>query len=173
MSTTTAVVDTTLEPIELIRSVFDKLSLRDVDVLYPYWAEDIVEQFPTGTCRGRDEVRDYFAALFAAFPDFEINAVKIAGAGNTVLVRWHATGTFTGAPWMGVEATGSRVELNGTDCFTVRDGKIAENFVVFDQLSFARQIGLLPAEDSALDRMMRSNFNLRTRVRKRLRPKGK
>ena len=173
MGINTAVVETTREPIELIREAFDKLTLRDPEALCDYWAEDIVEQFPTGTYRGRDEVRDYFASLFAAFPDFQIDAVKIAGTGNTVFVRWHASGTFTGASWMGVEATGSRVELDGTDCFTVRDGKIAANFVIFDQISFARQIGLLPAEDSALDRMMRSNFNLRTRLRKRLRPKSK
>ena len=172
MSTTTTVIDTTRDPIELIREVFGKLNQRNPDVLYPYWARDIVERFPSGTYRGRDEVRDYFASLFAAVPDFHIDALKIAGAGDTVMVRWHATGTFTGAPWMGIEPTGSPLALDGTDCFTVRDGQITENFVVFDQLSFARQIGMLPSEGSLMDRMMLNNFNIRTRLRRRLRQKG-
>ena len=172
MSTTTAVMDTTPDPVELIREVFEKLNQRNANALYEYWAQDIVDQFPTGTCRGRDEVRNYFASLFAAVPDFHISAVKIAGAGDTVLVRWHASGTFTGAPWMGIEPTGSRLELDGNDCFTVRHGKIAENFVVFDQLSFARQIGMLPSDGSLMDRMMLNSFNLRTRLRRRLRPRG-
>lgn len=170
MSTaTTTVIGEAPDPVELIRDVFDELNLRNLDALYEVWAEDIVDQFPTGTYRGRDELRDYFASLFAAFPDFHIDVVKVAGAGDTVLVRWHATGTFTGAPWMGIEATGSHVELDGTDCFTVRNGKIAENFIVFDQLGFARQIGMLPSEGSLMDRMMLNSFNIRTRLRGRLR----
>ena len=104
MSTTTAVVDTTLEPVELFRELFNKvLNQRNADALPEYWTEDIVEHFPSGTCRGRDEVRNYFAGLFAAVPDFHIHAEKIVGEGETVFVRWRATGTFTGAPWMGIE----------------------------------------------------------------------
>ena len=129
-------------------------------------------QFPTGTLRGRDEVRGYFASLFAAVPDLHIDALNIAGAGDMFLVRWHSTGTFTGAPWMGIEPTGSRLELDGTDCFNVRDGKISENFIVFDQLSFARQIGMMPSEGSLMDRMLLNSFNIRTRLRRLLRPKG-
>lgn len=172
-ATTTAAVDGTLAPGELLRHLFEKiLNQRSADVLVEYWADDIVEHFPSGTCRGRDEVRDYFAQLFAAVPDFEIHAEKIVGEGETVFVRWRATGTFTGAPWMGIEPTGSSLELRGIDCFTVRGGKVAENFVVFDQLSFARQIGMMPAEGSFMDRMMLNGFNARTRLRGRFGKRG-
>ena len=73
---------------------------------------------------------------------------------------------------MGSAATGSRLELDAADCFTVRDGKIAENFLLFDQLGFARQIGMLPSEGSLMDRMMLNSFNTRTRLRRRLRRRG-
>jgi steroid delta-isomerase-like uncharacterized protein len=145
------------------------LNRRDADALLPYWAEDIVEVFPTGTLTGRQQVRDYFAETFAAIPDFHMEAQRIAGDDETVFVKWFLTGTFSGAPWMGIEPTGSRIELHGMDCFTVRDGLVVHNHVIYDSASFARQIGMLPAEGSAPDRGMQAAFNVRTRLRKRLR----
>jgi steroid delta-isomerase-like uncharacterized protein len=160
----------TRSPVELAREVFeDVLNRRDADALVPYWAEDIVEEFPTGTLRGREQVRAYFAETFAAIPDFHIEAERIAGDDETVFVKWRMSGSFTGGPWMGIEPTGSRVELHGMDCFTVRDGEVVHNHVIYDGASFARQIGMLPAEGSAPDRAMLAAFNGRMRLRNRLR----
>lgn len=155
---------------ELARHVFDDvLNRRDADALLEFWAEDVVEVFPTGTLRGRQAVRDYFAQTFAAMPDFHIEATHIAEAGENVFVKWHITGTFSGGPWNGIEPTGSWLEMDGMDCFTVRDGLVVHNFVVFDQMSFARQIGMMPPENSAGDRALRGAFNAKTRLRDRLR----
>ncbi|MBI3201231.1 MAG: nuclear transport factor 2 family protein [Myxococcales bacterium] len=162
---TTATVVDSRDPVEIVRDVFERvLNQRDPEALLPYWAEDIVEEFPVGIYRGRDAVKRYFAETFAALPDFEIRALSIAGQGDTVFVRWRVTGTFDGATWMGIEPTGARIELNGIDCFTIRGGKVVANFVVFDQLSFATQIGMLPKRGTALDRAMTKAFNLKTRL---------
>jgi steroid delta-isomerase-like uncharacterized protein len=160
----------TRQPVELAREVFEKvLNRRDAEALLPYWAEDVVEVFPTGTLRGRQEVRDYFADIFAALPDFHIEAERIAADDQTVFVKWHLTGTFSGERWMGIEPTGSPIELDGMDCFTIRDGLVVHNHVIYDSTSFARQIGMLPAEGSAGDRAMTAAFNARTRLRDRFR----
>jgi steroid delta-isomerase-like uncharacterized protein len=160
----------TRSPVELAREVFEGvLNRRDADALVPYWAEDIVEVFPTGTLRGREQVRAYFAETFAAIPDFHIEAERIAGDDETVFVKWRLTGTFSGGPWSGIEPTGSRVDLHGMDCFTIRDGLVAHNHVIYDGASFARQVGLLPAEGSVADRAMTAAFNARTRLRNRFR----
>ncbi len=163
--TTTSAIGNTRDTVELFREIFGTvLNKRDADALLPYWDENIVEYFPTGTCRGRDEVHDYFASTFAAIPDFHIEARTIVAEGNTVFVRWHMIGTFSGAAWMGIEPNGARVELDGIDCFTLRDGLVVENFVVYDQISFARQIGLMPAEGSVMDRALLGAFNAKTRL---------
>ena len=164
------VVTESRSPVELAREVFeDVLNRRDADALMPYWAEDVVEDFPTGTLRGREQMRDYFAETFAAIPDFHIEAERIAGDDETVFVKWRMTGTFSGGPWLGIEPTGTRVELHGMDCFTVRDGLVVHNHVIYDGASFARQLGMLPAEGSGADRAMLAAFNARTRLRKRFR----
>jgi steroid delta-isomerase-like uncharacterized protein len=160
----------TRSPVDLAHEVFSEvLNRRDADALVPYWAEDVVEVFPTGTLTGRQQVRDYFAETFAAIPDFHMEAERIVGDETTVFVKWHLTGTFSGSAWMGIEPTGSRVELDGMDCFTVRDGLVVHNHVIYDGASFARQIGMLPAEGSAADRGVLAAFNARTRLRDRFR----
>jgi steroid delta-isomerase-like uncharacterized protein len=167
---TMAVADTqTRSPVEVARHIFeDVLNQRDADALRLFWADDLVEELPTGTYRGPDEMARYFAETFAALPDLHIVPERIVGEDETVLVKWRLTGTFSGRPWQGIEPTGDRIELLGIDCFTFRDGKIARNEVAFDQMSFARQIGMLPAQDSVGERTMKSAFNARTKLKRRL-----
>ena len=165
-----ATVETeTRSPVDVARHIFeDVLNQRDADALRPYWADDLLEELPTGTYRGPDEMAHHFAETFAALPDFHIEPEKIVGEDDTVFVKWRLTGTFNGEAWQGVEATGDGIELLGIDCFTFREGKITRNEVVFDQMSFARQIGMVPAQDSVGERAMKTALNARTKLKQRL-----
>jgi steroid delta-isomerase-like uncharacterized protein len=159
----------TRSPVEIARHIFeDVLNRRDADALRAFWAESLVEELPTGTYRGPDEMARYFAETFAALPDFHITPEKIVGDDETVFVKWRVNATFTGSQWQGIEPTGDRIELLGIDCFTFREGKVVHNEVVFDQMSFGRQIGMLPAQDSIGERGMKSAFNARTKLKRRL-----
>jgi steroid delta-isomerase-like uncharacterized protein len=160
----------TQSPVEIARHLFeDVLNRRDADAIRPFWADDLIEELPTGTYRGPDQMAAYFAETFAAIPDFHIEPERIVGEGETVFVKWRVTGTFSGGRWQGIEPTGARIELIGIDCFTFRDGKAIRNEVVFDQMSFARQIGMMPAQDSAGERATKGLFNARTKLKQRLR----
>jgi steroid delta-isomerase-like uncharacterized protein len=160
----------TRSPVEVARHIFeDVLNQHDADALRPYWAHDLVEELPTGTYRGPDEMASYFAESFAALPDFHIEPQQIIGEDDKVFVKWRMTGTFSGRPWQGIEPTGDRIELLGIDCFTFREGQVMRNEAVFDQMSFARQIGMLPAQDSIGERAMKGAFNARTKLKRRLR----
>jgi len=118
----------TVSPTQLIRSIFERLNELDADSLLAIGAEDPVEVWPViGRLTGRQAVRDHFAGIFAAMPDFHIDIERLAADGDTVFVHWHLTGTFTGAPFLGIEATGRPIDLRGTDCFTLRDGKVVAN----------------------------------------------
>ena len=169
----TAAKTETLSPLESTREMFDVvLNQRDAEALRPYWGEDLLEELPTGTYRGPEEMARYFAEVFAALPDFHIEPQRIVGEGENVFVRWRMTGTFKGKPWQGIEPTGDRIELDGIDCFTFREGKVVHNVAVFDQVSFSRQIGMLPAQDSLGERCMKAAFNARTKLRSRFERTG-
>jgi steroid delta-isomerase-like uncharacterized protein len=153
----------------LIRWAFELLNSRDVEPLRQLWTEATVERFPSVTVHGADAMAEYFQALFTALPDFHMQVLKIAESGEDVFVHWHLTGTHTGGRLEGIDPTGRAVAVDGMDHFIVRDGTVATNFVVYDQMQFARQIGMVPADGSAADRAMKAAFNARTRLRARLR----
>jgi hypothetical protein len=83
-------------------------------------------------------------------------------------VQWRITGTFSGGPFLGVHATGRRIELRGIDVMHIVDGLLVDNTIYYDMLSFARQIGMLPSAGSRGDRAMTAAFNAQTDLRGRL-----
>ena len=87
-----------------------------------------------------------------------------ANAEQIIAARSLHDSTHSGAPWQGIAPTGKAIALDGIDHFVVRDGKIESNFVVFDQLEFTRQIGMIPPDGSAADRGMKGAFNAKTRL---------
>ena len=127
------------------------------------WTDGTVQRFPDRTCHGTAEIAAYFEETFAAIPDLAIEVQAVIEQGDDVFVRWRLTGTQEGRI-QGIDGTGRRLELDGVDHFTLRDGKIASNFVVFDQMQWARHIGLLPPDGSAADRALKTAFNAKTRV---------
>jgi predicted ester cyclase len=153
---------------ELIRWAFDVLNTRDVSPVRAVWTSATVVRFPTETCVGTDAIAAYFEAAFAALPDFHLEILGLAASGDDVMVRWHLSGTHSGAAWQGIVATGRAIALDGHDHFVLRDGKVASNFVIFDQMQFARAVGLMPADGSPAERAMKAGFAALTRARRRL-----
>lgn len=153
---------------DLVRWTFEMINARDVDALRQVWTGATTERFPSGTLHGADAMAGYFEALFAALPDLHMQVVALAETGEDVFVHWYLTGTHTGRPFEGIDATGRSIALDGMDHFVIRDGTIATNFIVFDQMQFARQIGMLPPDGSAADRATKAAFNAKTRLLSRL-----
>lgn len=154
---------------ELIRWSFEVLNSRDVTPLRQFWTQDTVERFPDRSCRGADEIAAYFEQVLAALPDFHVEVREIVEQDEHVFVQWHLTGTHTGGAFQGIEATGRPLAIDGMDHFVLRDGKVVSNFIVFDQMQFARQIGLMPQEGSGADRALKLAFNAKTTLEKRIR----
>jgi steroid delta-isomerase-like uncharacterized protein len=152
---------------DLIRWSFEQLNRHDTRAMRQLWRDDTLQRFPDRTCRGADEIAAYFEETFAALPDLRVEVVALVERGDEVFVRWRLTGTQQGAI-QGIEGTGRRIELDGVDHFTLRDGRIASNFVVFDQMQWARQVGLMPADASPADRALKAAFNARTKLAARL-----
>ncbi len=162
-------LDETGTPTELVQSIFERLNGRDADSLLPFCSEDVVEVWPiVGHLEGPAAVRDHFGAIFAAMPDFHIDIERIAAEEETVFVHWHLTGTFTGAAFLGIEPTGRPIDLRGTDCFTIRNGKVVGNFIAYDGMTFAVQAGVLPTHGSRMDHAMTVATNLVTRAKRKL-----
>jgi steroid delta-isomerase-like uncharacterized protein len=155
---------------EIFRALFDD---RDLSDPYRYWSDDSVDHFLAAgkTVRGAEALAQWFRDLFAAVPDWKVEIENTVDDGDRqVVVQWHATGTFDGdSAFLDVEPNGRALEIRGVDVIRMdENGKVATNTVYYDGADFARQIGMLPARDSAADRAMLRAFNGATKLKRRL-----
>ena len=109
--------------IEQLEAFFDRgWNGHDVDVLMTFMSDDCVFEAAAGrdACgmrhAGRARVREAFARVFASFPDVRFDDARHFVSGDRGLSEWIFRGT---------SADGKKVEVNGCDVFTFRDGKIA------------------------------------------------
>lgn len=154
-------------PRDLMLWTVNVINAHDAEALRQAYGPDTLYRMPTATRRGADQIVDYWRALFAAVPDTTLTALALVAEGETLFMRWRLTGTHTGAAFEGIEPTGARLDIDGMDHVTIRDRRITSNVVIFDQMQFARQLGLLPADGSRVDVGLKRAFNALTRLRRR------
>ncbi|HEY0392460.1 MAG TPA: nuclear transport factor 2 family protein [Solirubrobacterales bacterium] len=152
------------------RGYFEAVGRRDLDAMTAFY-----EPGGTGEIYGLVELevphsyRTWFGNLFQAFPDFKLEIIEVVSAGEKAAVRWRATGVFDGtARFEGLNPNGARIEVQGCDVLTVRDGLIQRNDAYMNGAEMARQLGALPPADSAPEKLMMGALNLKTRLVKAL-----
>lgn len=152
---------------DLILCWVQALNRREPSALRQMLTQDSEYRFPDRSCHGPDEIVAYFQSAFDGLPDWSMDVRSIGSQGDDVYMHWHLRGTH-GGPLLGIDPTGRALAIDGLDHFVVRDGKVVSNFVVFDQMQYARQIGMMPPDGSAGDKALKAAFNARTKVADRL-----
>ncbi len=76
-------------------------------------------------------------------PDGKMTILQIIAEGDLVAVLWTGEGINTGEG-NGLPATGRPFRVTAMTMFRLADGKIIEEWNVFDNYSFLSQLGLLP-----------------------------
>jgi glyoxylase-like metal-dependent hydrolase (beta-lactamase superfamily II)/predicted ester cyclase len=145
-------------------------AVSDPNAQARFYAVDAEVAIHGTTMRGsRREAIEYFRGLRAAFPDFSTNVIDLIAQGDRAAVHWRATGTFAGsAPYEGIEPNGAHIEVQGVDFVRVANGRLVRNDAYPDNMSVARQLGLLPEPGSRGEQTMSRAFNARTRLLRRL-----
>lgn len=131
---------------QFIENVWNKGAL---DTASQYIAPNYVRHDPAlpEDVQGLDGFKELVAMYRTAFPDLHLQIEEIiaGGMGETVAVRWSGTGTHQGE-LMGVAPTGKQVNSSGHTFFRLEKGKIAEEWVQWNNLGLLQQIGAIPAE---------------------------
>jgi predicted ester cyclase len=109
---------------------------------------DVVIHANSLEVHGLDGARGLAVALKAAFPDVETTHHGPLSSGDRVAIRWSAEATH-GGDYFGTPASGKRVRFEGLDLFHLRDGKIAEVWIEYDNAGVLQQMSALtPAASS-------------------------
>jgi glyoxylase-like metal-dependent hydrolase (beta-lactamase superfamily II)/predicted ester cyclase len=152
---------------ETAKRYFAALNAHDLDAAVVLWQPGAIDRFV-----GQQElvaphgVREYFGALFAAFPDFTLEIIDVTTARDRTAVRWRARGTFAGPGFFqGFAPNGARIDIEGCDVVTVKEDLITHNDAYLDSASIATQLGFLPPTGSPAQERLAKLANLGTRLR--------
>ncbi len=96
------------------------------------WAPDGREDVRgQGMYIGPEGLREFIGGLIEAIPDLKVEIVSTTTEDERCALHWRFSGTFAGpGSFNGLAPTGHRIELEGVDVLTVRDGLIHSNDAV-------------------------------------------
>jgi steroid delta-isomerase-like uncharacterized protein len=130
-----------------------------------YWEEvankgnlDLIEEIcaPDYVChevdqdiRGPEGVRQFISMLRAAFPDLHVTVEDVIAEGDKIVQRWTGHGTNQGE-LMGIPPTGNRVSVAGITISRFKDGKVSEEWEVYDMMGMMQQLGVIPSSEQAV-----------------------
>ncbi|WP_420641508.1 ester cyclase [Candidatus Leptofilum sp.] len=143
----------TKENLNLIQRMYEALNAQDLDAHHKYWTEDMIWRGPPGfgDIHGVDGFKnEVLKPFYATFPDYYVRDEIQIASGNWLA----ATGILTGTPqddWLGVPPTGKPIVMRYSDFWRVENGKLAENWVMVDNLGVMLQLADSEAEPQAVD----------------------
>ena len=146
---------------------FQAINARDLERAVAMWApggrENVRGQLDVTAPEG---VRAFIGELLDAFPDLSFEIANTTSEADRCGARWRLTGTFAGpGRFNGLAPTGDRIEVEGLDLLTVRDGLIQANDAFLDTMAVPRQLGMMPPAGSTGEQRLLGAFNVKTRVK--------
>ena len=122
---------------ELLQAFFDAFNRHDAGAIVAMMTDDCVFEAAAGSEAygarhvGREAVGAAFGQVWGTFPDARWRVTRHCVAGDCGFSEWTLTGT---------RGDGMRIDAEGCDLFTFRDGKIAV------KKAFRKDRPLLPPE---------------------------
>jgi steroid delta-isomerase-like uncharacterized protein len=129
------------------RAIDEAFGEGRLEVLDEVSSDDFVSHDPIMGDQDLDGVKQSISAYRNAFPDLSFRIDEMFEAGDKVVMRWTAQGTFENE-FMGLAPThegGEPVHGINIDRFD-DDGKIVETWGQWDTLTFMRDIGAIPEQ---------------------------
>jgi steroid delta-isomerase-like uncharacterized protein len=127
----------------LVRGSWEMDSPDDLDEFYP---PDVVWHMPEQDLRGIEEAKQFVSSFMEAFPDISFNVEDLIAEGDKVVSRYTGRGTHQGETEDFGPPTGKQLEVEGITIHRIEDGKIAEEWNQYDNLSILQQLGLAPEQ---------------------------
>lgn len=111
--------------------------------------EDYVSHDPAlpEPVRGREGLRTLAEGYRTAFGRLNVRVEDQIAEGDTVVTRWTASGRHDGELF-GVPATGKDIEVTGISVERIRDGRIVEDWTLWDALGLMRRFGVVGPESA-------------------------
>lgn len=132
----------------IVRRYFEQVFNEGRRELAEEFLAENIELHGTGLAPGLEVVKQWLNMFAAAFPDGQMTIEDVVAEGDRVVARNILNGTHQGE-MQGIPATGKAVSVPSITIFRLDNGKIAEGWLVSDNLGMMQQLGVIPASQAA------------------------
>ncbi len=129
------------------RYIEQVLNEQRYDLIDEFLAENI-ELHGSGIPPGLEAVKEWFARFATAFPDGYTTIADMVAEEDKVVARTTFNGTHQ-AEMQNIPATGKTVNIPGIIIFRMDNGRIAEGWLINDNLGMMQQLGIIPGPQAA------------------------
>lgn len=131
---------------ERIRLGFEEfINKNNADVIDRFIAPNYIGYFAgLPDVHGPEGFKQLMAMWHNAFPDIEVTIHDVVAENDKIAVRSSYKATHTG-DFMGIPATGRKVEFISMDIFQVEDNLAVKQWSLNDTLTMMMQLGVIPA----------------------------
>jgi steroid delta-isomerase-like uncharacterized protein len=149
------------DPKQLIGRFVEELwNQRQFDVAEAIFAKDCVTHqlrsgVPTDAVpRGPQGIKEHVTSWIASFPDLHFSIEQMLSEGDRVVMQLLMEGTHHGA-WLGIPASGRKMQIRMFTVHRVAQGKIVEDWVLVESLGFFQQLGVVPNTEDLVGNFLR------------------
>jgi predicted ester cyclase len=140
--------ETTKKNIEMTKSFYSYFNSGDWAAVEKLIGPELTDHGPmagpSGTSKlSRDSLMKLIKMNKEAFPDMKFEVLNAAADADLVFIQYRFTGTNTGS-MMGQPATNKKVDYTGVDLVRIQDGVAVEHWDYGDNVSFMKQMGMIP-----------------------------
>jgi len=142
---------TTHDHVAVSRRLIDEaFNAGNYDVIDEVTTDGFVDHDPLMGDQDKESVKQAISGYREAFPDLHCDIEEIFDAGDKVVYRWSANGTFENS-FMGLEPTHEKGDpVKGVTIDRYEGDKVAESWSHWDTLTLMRDIGAVPQAAAAV-----------------------
>jgi steroid delta-isomerase-like uncharacterized protein len=126
----------------IVRKMFEAINKQTIASLDKLMAPNFVLHMDTKQTQGWAVGRQVVEDEVKAFPDLHVTIEDIIAEGDKVCVRLQETGTHKDE-YRGLAPTGNKLSYTVLAIWRIVEGKIVEAWIVYDQMDFLRQLGVI------------------------------
>jgi steroid delta-isomerase-like uncharacterized protein len=135
-----------------IKKILDEYKLawnsHDANRIVSFFTDDgIYGDVATGkVSKGKKEITAYLNSFFIDFSDYKLELKSLFEADDWAGSEIVSTANHAHSSIPGIPVTGKTFSLRGATIFELKKGKISRQSDYYDQVSFLKQVGLMPGQ---------------------------
>jgi steroid delta-isomerase-like uncharacterized protein len=129
----------------VVRRFYEAFGKNDLDAVEDVLATDAKVYAHSGAIpQSREEMLQGIRRWYQAFAESHYAIEEQLAEGDRVATRVTFRSTHSLGDFMGVPATGKQIIVKGISIERIKDGKIVERRISYDQMGIMQQLGLVP-----------------------------